>query len=148
MQRRTAIYVIVAVVLMIIGSPFALLVLYVTTTGGMGSLREATKLKKIVERIPNPEVGIGTVHEYACKRSKNGEWVLGIARDSHGIMSALNGGGTMVVKDSRGQVRCFLGHVCGSGAQSEFWGTDHSESLDQFYTRLVESFRFVEHKLP
>lgn len=148
MHRRTAICVIVAAVLMIIASPFALLVLYVTTTGGRGSLREATKLKKIVERIPNPEVGIGTVHEYASKRFKNGEWVLGIARDSHGIMSAFNGGGTMVVKDSRGQVRCFFGHVCGSGAQSEFWCTDNSQSLDQFYARLIESFPFVEHKLP
>jgi len=45
------------------------------------------------------------------KRFPNGDWIFGLCRDSHGLLH--RGGGTIVVRDSRGAVRAFFGHVCG-----------------------------------
>src|SRR5687767_12570935 len=48
--------------------------------------------------------GCGTV------RFPSGEWVTGVGVDSHSWKRAK---GTLVVRDSRGRVRAFVGHVCG-----------------------------------
>ena len=68
----------------------------------------------------------------------NGEWVAWLSADSHGIW--IRGGGTVVIKDSRGQIRAFFGHVCGS-----FSPPFGSNSLDDFYTRMASQTRYREH---
>src|SRR5262245_10668661 len=50
----------------------------------------------------------------------NGEWLFGLCRSSHGAWRS--GGGTVVVKDSKGQIRAFFGHVCGD-CLGAFWKT-------------------------
>ncbi len=138
-RRRTVLWIVAMGTVLIIGFPILFVGLYFVSTGGTGSADEAIRLKKIIERIPDPESGEGCDSEYAAKRFPNGEWVLGIGRDSHSMMSKYRGGGTVVVKDSRGRVRCFFGHVCGCGMQ-----TFDARSLDEFYKKLIVSGGFKE----
>ena len=77
-------------------------------------------------------------------RFPNGEWAFGKSQDSHGIWR--RGGGTLVVRDSRGRVRAFFGHVCGPRYMEWGLGREHP-SLDAFYSRVAEG-RTVEHALP
>jgi len=65
----------------------------------------------------------------------NGEWVFGYCNDSHGKLPG-HGGGTVVVRDSRGEVRVFFGHVCGDDYLQSY--CNHSDSLDVFYKNLSE----------
>jgi hypothetical protein len=73
----------------------------------------------------------------------NGEWIIGFAQNSHGI--SVRGGGTLVVKDSRGNVRAFFGHVCGPHYLRTFFC--ETPDLDGFYARL-KRLEFTEHVLP
>jgi hypothetical protein len=78
-----------------------------------------------------------------CVKFPNGEWVCGLARDSHGWRQ---GGGTLVVKDSRGQMRVFFGHVC--GAQPCFLVTPGDlKNLDAFYKYINTHWGFTEQVL-
>jgi hypothetical protein len=144
--RRRAVIWGIAVGLVVITSPFAIFIFYVRTSGGMGSAAEAARLRAVVEPIPNPEAGRGCHREYASKRFANGEWVLGIGRDSHDWMSKYRGGGTVVVKDSRGRVRCFFGHVCGPDGHAAYM--DRARSLDDFYRNLADYNAFTEYQWP
>jgi hypothetical protein len=63
----------------------------------------------------------------------NGEWVMGYCNDSHAKLPG-SGGGTLVVKDSRGAVRVFFGHVCGNDVIESC--CHDCASLDMFYERL------------
>jgi hypothetical protein len=99
-----------------------------------------------VEAIPDPEAGEGADPGYAAKRFKDGGWVLGIGRDSHGILSKYRGGGTMVVKDSRGRVRCYFGHVCGPRGLRAFMV--EAQSPDEFHGRMTEYFGCTEYQWP
>jgi hypothetical protein len=149
-QRRRRLLIVLAVavtaIVLVVLSTFALYFFYVSTTGGEGSLAEAERLRAVVESIPTPEDGQGIDRDYAAKRFANGEWVLGVGRDSHGWMSRYHGGGTVVVKDSRGQLRCFFGHVCGPAAHQDYWY--NSRSLDDFYRNLTEGTSFTEYQWP
>ncbi len=80
------------------------------------------------------------VHRHAFS---NGEWVVGVAHDSHSFL----GGGVLVVRDSRGATRAFRGHVCGSGAFKrtcrvlELRGEGEAPpDLDALYRHLGEEF--------
>jgi hypothetical protein len=115
-------------------------------SGGLGSMDEALKLMPTVDAMPEPE-------RLFCNRGtgqfgvrfKNGEWVTGVAKDSHGLYSDWYGGGTVVMKDSRGRVRCFFGHVCGGLGALE--GAAEFDSLDMFDAKLAEQ-KFAEHPWP
>ena len=72
-----------------------------------------------------------------------GGWVFGRCQDSHGAWR--RGGGTVVVKDSKGQVRAFFGHVCGAGNLGAAW---EQWSLEDFYKKTLGEGRFVEHHFP
>ena len=76
------------------------------------------------------------------KRFADGEWVFGLCQDSHGLLRS--GGGTIVVKDSRGAVRTFFGHVCGPHALNGLWA--HRKSLDEFYSYLLHDGGFEEYQ--
>jgi hypothetical protein len=135
----------VIAVLFIFASPIMLVVLYLITSGGTGSASGAAELRAIVEPISDPEAGEGVDYQYAAKRFPNGEWVLSVSRDSHGVFSRFRGGGTIVFKDSRGQIRCFFGHVCGPRGQAPLVGS--ARSLDLLYRTLADQ-GFTEYEWP
>lgn len=118
------------------------------SVGGTRSMAEAAKLRAILEPIPDPEAGRGCDPEFSFRRFPNGEWVMGVARDSHAPLSLYLGGGTVVLKDSRGRVRCFLGHVCGPGRLANIEGLSGLDSLDAFDARLARDPNRVEQAWP
>lgn len=73
----------------------------------------------------------------------NGDWLIGRSRNSHGLWR--RGGGTVVIRDSRGDTRVFFGHVCGEKILTWAFG-EHSD-LSSFY-RSVKEHEFTEHHLP
>lgn len=144
-RRQKAVVGVIAL-LAILVSPVGVLIVYLLTSGGIGSPEEAIRLKAIIEQYDGPETSGTGRDDYAAKRFSNNEWVLGLGRDSHEIMSKYNGGGTLVVKDSRGHIRCFFGHVCGPGDHQSFMA--RANSLDEFYQLLVKYDRFKEYIIP
>jgi len=105
-----------AVFVLLLGSPFlfiGFIVVGFQFTGGSGSMAKAQQLRPQVEAVPGPE-SLPSDRNWAAVKCANGEWILGISTSSHDMYSSWFGGGTVVLKDSRGRVRCFLGHVCGA----------------------------------
>ncbi len=130
--------VVAALLLLAIGGFVAYIGIGFRYSGGMGSMAEAQRLRPVVEGMPRPTAtardskteALGIVYP-------NGEWVVGVAKDSHALYSRLTGGGTVVLKDSRGRVRCFFGHVCGSG---NIGYASNVDSLDAFDAHLAQQF--------
>lgn len=106
-----------------------------STSGGQGSMDEAIKLRPTVEAMAEPSKTFRSreTDEFGI-RFENGEWLTGVAKDSHALYGEWFGGGTVVLKDSRGRVRCFLGHVCGRGAMVPYLVT--AGSLDACEAKL------------
>jgi hypothetical protein len=77
------------------------------------------------------------------RRFDNGEWAFGFCQDSHRQLRFTSSGGTLVVKDSRGAVRAFFGHVCGPQFLQD--QLDRAKSLDDFYDRCLPEWKFVEY---
>jgi hypothetical protein len=98
--------------------------------GGLPSV--ARRLKAEMEPIPDPDTALRLHPDWAAARLGNGEWIFGHGIDSHGLAP---GRGTLVVKDSRGRVRIFFGHVCGTngpiGSMAPYW------NLDAMYPHLT-----------
>lgn len=144
--RRWIPLIAVAVLLLAIGGGVAYIALGFRYSGGVGSMAEARRLRPVVEAMPTPTTSaadykmgaVGIVYP-------NGEWVTGVAKDSHALYSRLTGGGTVVLKDSRGRVRCFFGHVCGGG-NIGFVGSAAVDSLDALDAQLAN--QFVEQTWP
>ena len=107
---------------------------------GTGSPEYASQWRDIFEGISSPEIAQARYPEVQARRFPNGEWIYGVCRDSHEHQD----GGTVVVKDSGGNIHAFFGHVCGS----EFLASDlmhrDPKSLDEFY-RLGPWELFKEH---
>jgi hypothetical protein len=142
--RRTSTWRKPVIITLVIASPFlAFCALVALFSGGTGSPEEAIRLKPVVESIADPESGDGCDPEYYAQRFPDGSWVLGIGRDSHAFF---HGGGTMVLKDSRGHIRCFFGHVC--GPRGVRLVIDDARSVDDMYDQLIEKFRFTEYEWP
>lgn len=120
-------------------SPLATFVIVgMRTTGGMGSMKEAIRLRPVVEAMTEPEERFADhVKETVGLRFPNGEWVTRVAKDTHAWYSEWFGGGTVVLKDSRGRVRCFFGHVCGS---CNLMVARDAKSLDEFDAALANFF--------
>jgi hypothetical protein len=88
-----------------------------------------------MEPVPDPETALRLHPDWAAVRFPNGEWVFGYGSNSHEVFRL--GRGTLVMKDSRGQVRIFFGHVCGENAWlGEFPGKTDRLTLDEYYRRL------------
>ena len=65
---------------------------------------------------------------------ENGEWLFGRSQSSHGFWHG--DGGTMVVKDSKGETHAFLGgHVCGPSYLMHGFS---KSSLAKFYESVKE----------
>lgn len=96
-----------------------------------GSPELAEEWRERLLPIDSPETAARVA---MSKRWPNGEWVAWLSAESHGIW--VRGGGTVVIKDSRGQVRAFFGHVCGG-----FFLPCDCKSLDEFYARVAQKYR-------
>jgi hypothetical protein len=94
---------------------------------GTGSPKYAEKWRSELARFNDPESATSRHSAIAAKRFANGEWIFGVCKNSHRYRD----GGTIVVKDSRGNVRAFFGHVCGDLMLSH--GFQQAQSLDEFY---------------
>jgi hypothetical protein len=113
---------------------------------GIGPPREAEvrRLWVALEALPGPEGVQETLNEADGKRFRNGEWVVGVGIDSHSWAKARD---TVVVRDSRGRLRAFVGgHVCGPHwlGQSDFL---RASSLEDFDMKLANQ-GFVEYQPP
>jgi hypothetical protein len=120
---------------------------------GEGSPDYAHQWRDALKDLADPEAAQSAYPDIIWKRFDNGEWIFGVCSDSH----SSHRGGTIVVKDSTGQVRAFFGHVCGPrwlerallhGLKSldEFQGP---KSLDEFYgSETLSIFKFREYPLP
>jgi hypothetical protein len=103
----------------------------------------ARQLKAEIEPIPDPDTALQLHPEWAVLRFPNGEWVFGYGINSHAVFR--HGRGTQVLKDSRGRVRIFFGHVCGdNGVIGAFRGAWYAKSLDDFYHQLQNDLNFRE----
>ena len=146
LNKRNMIGVIITLVALLITTPFALFFVYIFTTGGEGSLIVAQQLKSKLDEVPNPEAGEGCDSEYFWHRFPDGEWIIGITRDSHGFFSKYRGGGTVVMKDSRGAIHCYLGHTCGSMFPKDF--AQSAKGFDHFLKLMRDETGMTETSLP
>lgn len=143
MWKPSAGLVVLGIFLMLVAALIGFFWLGMQTSGGMGSMNEAERLRPIVEGITGPDDQTGEAGHWAI-RFPNGEWVAGVAKDSHALYAQWTGGGTVVLKDSRGRVRCFFGHVCGNC--NLYVDTFRLQSLDEFDAQFTA--KFAEQKWP
>lgn len=125
---------------------FAAFAFYIFTSGGEGSIPEAERMASKLRTIDSPETSLTDDAEVSSHRFENGEWICALSRSSHGFMSKYRGGGTMVIKDSRGRVRCFMGHICGESFPNV--SANLSKDLDGFDSFLQNSGEFRETVIP
>ncbi len=145
MQRRKM-FLIVGV-LLLLGTAAcmvsALLINYAAGVNIRGSAELASEWKANLEPLTVSADDLRKDHpDLEVVLFSNGEWVIGTDKNSHGLFA--RGGGTIVVKDSRGQIRAFFGHVCGPHYLQTFF-RDITD-LDRFYARMNQ-FRFTEQAL-
>jgi len=133
--RRTCLCLLGALVLLAIGTYFA-----------QGPIR-AWQLKQGVASLQGlaaPGTASASDPPGAHRHTfSKGEWVVGVSQDSHTII----GGGVLVVRDSRGATRAFVGHVCGAGAFERTCRVlemlaqgEAAPDLDALYRHLEEEF--------
>jgi hypothetical protein len=118
--------------------------LWAAASGGSdkGSPALAAEWKADLSQYRTPEEAQAKNKDVIVVRFDDGAWVFGRCQSSHGVWK--RGGGTVVVKDSKGRVRAFFGHVCGEGALGARW---ERYSLATYYHETL-STGFVEHPLP
>jgi len=109
-----------------------------------GSPRLAREWKSKLEAFPSYDEAKRQDPEIEGRQFRNGEWVCGFACNSHNRWH--RGGGTLVVKDSRGDVRVFFGHVCGPDPYP--FVNPETHNLDGFYNDLREHWEFIEQTIP
>ncbi|HBF34137.1 TPA: hypothetical protein DDW35_06200 [Candidatus Sumerlaeota bacterium] len=129
--------------LWILGLPVVLVLFFIVLIFppmGEGSRLSAKKWMRNFSNISTPRQAQKTYPSVVVKTFENGEWVFGICKDSHSSMF----GGTVVVKDSRGTVRAFFGHVCG-GNFLRGAILSRENNIDDVYRRL-NACHFQEYK--
>jgi hypothetical protein len=103
--------------------------------GGVPSV--ARRLKAEMESIPDPETAARLHPDWVVTRCENREWLFGYGIDSHPGLHI--GHGTLVVKDSRGKVWIFFGHVCGENGPLWFGNSLDEMPLDWYLSRLKDN---------
>lgn len=68
-------------------------------------------------------------------------WVMGVGIGSHSMRQA---GGTLALRDSRGKVQVFVGHVCGPGWMGNQVSLQQATTLDEFY-KVLAKMRFEKY---
>jgi hypothetical protein len=89
-----------------------------------------------LETATSAEEAEATIADCGTVRLPSGEWVTGVGVNSH---SSKRAKGTLVLRDSRGQVKSFVGHVCGPRWMPGYFPTNHRDflNLDAFYAMLT-----------
>lgn len=145
MKKRTKSILIATPFILILLAPVCFFGFWILAAGGSnsGSPELAAEWRDDLATYFTPEAATADNPEIEHVTFSNGDWLIGRAQDSHGMWR--RGGGTVVIRDSRGATRVFFGHVCGSGFLS--WGFGEHVDLDSFYGRVTEN-GFKEYKLP
>lgn len=107
-----------------------------------GSPTLAAEWRDYLSQFADPDAAEAGSDSILVHRFTNGEWVFGRSQNSHGIW--YRGGGTVVVRDSKGQTRAFFGHVCGEGHFGFGKPDPDLANLAEFYKRMEEA-GFVDH---
>jgi len=99
-----------------------------------------------LEATNSAEEAEATIADCGTVRFPSGEWVTGVGVNSH---SSKRAKGTLVLRDSRGQVKSFVGHVCGRRWMPGYFPTNHRDftNLEAFYAFLKE-WGFEPYALP
>ncbi len=113
---------------------------------GAGSVAHANVWRERFQQVGDPDAARKAFAGIVAKRFSGGEWVFGVSEDSH----ASPEGGTIVLKDSRGRVRAFFGHVCGPRYLEGVLLS--AETLDGVYEELqtgkAAGWRYGEYLFP
>jgi hypothetical protein len=133
MTRRqiTALSLLGLGVILILSCGFLAFFLEMACVRDEGSKVLAAQWSDELGNYSSPEVACAANPDIIALNCKNGEWVFGLCKDSHGYWHS--GGGTMVVRDSTGRSRVFFGHICGTQYLSSF---TNLQSLQEFYEKL------------
>jgi hypothetical protein len=137
--RRIHVWLAVLAIFAVCMSVASFFAVWVFTAAGSskGSPALAAEWRQELSAYQTPAEGKAADNSMFVLRFTTDEWVFGRAQSSHGIWR--RGGGTVVIKDSKGNVRTFFGHVCGSGHLPSF---SKLFSLSEFYQELArEGFR-------
>ena len=115
MKRRTKVVLIALPILVVIGVPMTFFAFWFAVSAGTdaGSPDLAREWRDELNKYKSVREAIDADPAVEAVAFDTGQWVFGRAQSSHGIW--LRGGGTLVVKDSNGEIHAFLGgHVCGN----------------------------------
>lgn len=99
-----------------------------------GSPELASAWRKLLSEFGDPNSAASANERIWVIHCENGEWMFGLAQGSHGIWK--RGGGTVVTKDSNGDLRSYRGHVCWP-AGSPFRGCS-TENLASVYQSITD----------
>ncbi len=111
MKKRTKIILIVTPIILTLLAPAVFFGLWFLAAGGSdaGSPDLAAEWRDDLATYLAPEDASADNAEIEHVTFLNGDWLIGRAQDSHGMWR--RGGGTVVIRDSRGATRVFFGHV-------------------------------------
>ena len=126
------------IVIAVLAMPFvAFFGLWIASSAGSdrGSPKLASEWSHQLSEFTDPDAAVASNKRVWVIDCENGEWMFGLAQGSHGIWR--RGGGTVVTKDSNGDVRSYRGHVCCStGTPFRGSATDDLATLYQEITDL------------
>lgn len=141
-RRYVLVYLFVGALLFIVGSIVALFVFVVSVFGiySEGSPQLAALWAAEMSSWDSPEDAANDATVQIIQLSQ-GEWAIVRSKNSHGGL--WSGGGTVVIKDSSGQLQAFHhGHICGDGNPLI---ANEYDDLPSFYKALTNSdFREFE----
>ena len=141
---RVSCAVVIGIVLFVLVGIVTAICLFDTVNRGSPEL--AARWRAMLEPVGDLDAAKQEWPGIQSRRFKNGEWAYGFCHDSHFQFRFSDHGGTLVVKDSRGAVRAFFGHVC--GPQFLDMLLSQAVSLDDFYEKLMLKWGFKEHTWP
>ena len=146
MRRRTVLWILIGLVGTVVLACVGFFGFWMAAAGGSdrGSPELAAEWRAALLAVPGPDEAAAVDADIVVLRFPNGEWAFGKSQSSHGMW--LRGGGTLVVRDSRGQVRAFFGHMCGPRYMEWAFG-DRNPSLDAFYDRVLKDVK-TEYRYP
>jgi hypothetical protein len=97
-----------------------------------GSPELASEWRQLLSEFRDPNSAVDANERIWVIQCDNDEWMFGLAQGSHGIWK--HGGGTVVTKDSNGELRSYRGHVCWPSG-SPFRGCS-TENLANVYEQI------------
>jgi hypothetical protein len=101
------------------------------------------EMSAVLANVSSPEDAEARIENCGTLRFPDGEWLTGVGVDGHSWKRAKD---TMVVLDSRGQVKAYVGHYCGSNWMPRYFPLNHPDfsTLDKVYA-FFEDWGFREY---